>query len=179
MRAPRRSPEWLQVAATRARSLVCEPGCRYGAVEGGRAKFEHLHLEHCAALPYLLAARFAPAWRMNHVVRDEPVLLRPFIDLEQEYPVEEIEKLVKVPRDATDEGCSVMPGQGFLHPGSAPHPAMRPEPLFVGAPWSLDWVAIRVFPMRKLAVIVRSIARRSRAEPAHQRGLTFPIRGYP
>ncbi len=36
-----------------------------------------------------------------------------------------------------------------------PHPAMRPKPLFVGAPWSVDWAAGSVFPMRKLAVIVR------------------------
>lgn len=83
-----------------------------------------LRLEHGTAISDFLAAGLAAAWRIEHVVRDESSLLRRLIYLEQEHPIEEVQELVQVQRDAAQEHRSVLLSQQLLHSRSAPNPAM-------------------------------------------------------
>ena len=81
-------------------------------------------------------------------------LLRRPVNTEQEYPVEQIPELVLVPGDAAHEHRPVMPGQDRLHPGAAPYPAMRPEPLPVRECRAVHLMTSRVFPVRQARVVV-------------------------
>jgi hypothetical protein len=47
-----------------------------------------------------------------------------------------------------------MPGQDRLHPGAAPYPAMRPEPLPVRERRAVHLMTSRVFPVRQARVVV-------------------------
>ena len=91
---------------------------------------------------------------MLRVVRGKPALLRRPVNTEQEYPVEQIPELVLVPGDAAHEHRPVMPGQDRLHPGAAPYPAMRPEPLPVRECRAVHLMTSRVFPVRQARVVV-------------------------
>jgi hypothetical protein len=125
------------------------------AVEGDGAEPEHFRVECGSAIADLLPACLAAAGWMARIVAGEPGLLRRRVDLEQEHALEEIQQLVLVACDATDEHCAFLPGLDFFHSRPAPHPAVGSEPRIVRTLWPVGLVACSVLPVRKFGVIVR------------------------
>ena len=74
---------------------------------------------------------------MASIVGEQTLLLRLRVDSEQEEPVEQVDDLVDVQRDATDEYGPLLLGQHVLEPRSIPNPAVCPEPLLVRRSWAL------------------------------------------
>src|SRR5260370_29754192 len=117
--------------------MTCDRVRRRCSVESDRAEFEHLRLEDRAAVTDLLSTGLTAAGRMASIVREQTLLLCVRVDSEQEEPVEQIEDLVDVERDAADEHGRLLLGQQVLEPRSIPNPAVCPEPLLVPRSWSL------------------------------------------
>src|SRR5216683_5960730 len=117
--------------------MICDRVRRRCSVESDRAEFEHLRLEDRAAVSDLLSTGLTAAGRMASIVREQTLLLCLRVDSEQEEPVEQVEDLVDVQRDATDERGPLLLGQQVLEPRSIPNPAVCREPLLVRAKLAL------------------------------------------
>lgn len=153
---PARTPAiWGVSGGHQGEQLVSDRSWRCGRVDRDRAVPEHLRLEYGPAFPDLLPSRLAATRRIARIVRIQPGLLRLRVDTEQEHPVEQVQQLLLVAGDAADEHRPVMPGQDLFHPASAPHPAMRSQPLLIRALRPADPVAGGILPMRELRVIIR------------------------
>ena len=74
---------------------------------------------------------------MASVVCEQTLLLCVGVDSEQEEPVEQVEHVVDIQRDATDKHGRLLLGQHVLEPRSIPNPAVCPEPLLVRRNWSV------------------------------------------
>src|SRR5258707_9371950 len=115
---------------------------------------------------------------MERIVTVQPGPLRRPVDMEQEYAVEQIQHFVLIAGAAADAHRPVLPGQDLLHPAAAPHPAMRPEPLLIGAWRPADPAAGGILPVRQLRGIVR-IDRRHAAATKLPASADFPDPVFP
>ena len=109
-RAHARLPD-LCIAEDQGQSLTCDPVCRRCSVESDGAEFEHLRFEDRAAVSDLLSTGLTAAGRMATIVGKQTFLLCRRVDSEQEEAFEQVEDLVYVQRDATDEHGRLLLGQ--------------------------------------------------------------------
>lgn len=113
-------------------NLVGDLGRGPCSVESDRAELSHLCLEDRAAGANLFFAGLTtPRW-IARIVGHQTLLLRRFIDVEEKDPLEQVDDLRQVQRDAAHEHGLVGLGYKLLKPFPAPHPAMRPQPRLIG-----------------------------------------------
>jgi len=138
--------------------LVCDHRRGGASIESDGAERGHPRLEHLTPFAYRLPPWLATTGWVGSIVRDQPCLLCCLVDVEQERSVEEVDDLVEVRRDATDEQGTGLARQQLFQSGSAPNPAVGSEPLPIGGRWRVGephMTARPVLPVGQLGVPVR------------------------
>ena len=105
----------------------------------------------------LLAARFTTARRVSRVIGTQALLLSLRVDTQQEDALEQVDHLVNIEGNATNEYRHLVLPHNLLEPRPPPHPVVCPEPLLIRLRRAIrfeDLCARIVLPIRQFRVVV-------------------------